>query len=81
MKDSDGLVKFQDKGDIFQGVMLTTANIPTSHIEHIANMHKAIQAWLWTSGNVFIEILIDPLIAPSSDPNHEIAVVQRCGVW
>ena len=28
-----------------------------------------------------IEILIDPLIAPSSDPNHEIAVVQRCGVW
>jgi len=59
-KDQNGLVKFQDRGDIFQGVMLTTANIPTAHIEHIANMHKAIQAWLWTSGNVFVEILIDP---------------------
>jgi tRNA(Ile)-lysidine synthase len=28
-----------------------------------------------------LEILIDPLIAPGSDPNHEISVVQRCGVW
>jgi hypothetical protein len=63
-------IRFQDRGEIYQGVIHSTKLIPTAHIESLANMHKSIQAYLWQSGtgnslikrrpNVFLPILIKP---------------------
>lgn len=58
--NSEGEKRFHRKDEVHQGTIITTGNVSPDHADFIADMHKAIQVYLWTSGNGFVPILINP---------------------
>jgi len=58
--NEDNETRYHDRGDIYQGAIVSDTVIPRLHIEQVANMQKSIQAFLWESGNVMTPILIKP---------------------
>jgi len=56
----DGQKRWHRKDEIHQGVIASTGNIPPAHIEFLADLHKSIQVYLWTGGNAYEPIIINP---------------------
>jgi hypothetical protein len=56
--NSIGEKRFHRKDEIHQGTIITTGKVTVVHAEYIADLFKAIQAYLWTPEEGFIPIII-----------------------
>lgn len=57
---SDYITKYSEVTGVFDGVIATTGDIPRSHVDSLASLQYAIQAWLYDEDEQeYTEILLD----------------------
>lgn len=56
--NSEGEKRYHRKDEVHQGAIITTGNINRDHSAYIKSQFKAIQAFLWTSNQGFVPIII-----------------------
>lgn len=57
--NSDREKRYHRIDGLHQGTMITTGNVTRNHVDLIRLFNKSIQAYLWTSGNGFVPILLE----------------------